>query len=146
MGMSEPGRKGDARSGYSGTPQLKKLGIVEGTTLAVVGKPRGWSFADSLPSGVLMAKASTGTPVDVLLAFARDASMLPLAIWAERIFPSGALWVAWPRKAAGHVSNVDENLIRDSALALGLVDVKVAAIDTDWSGLKLVWRKELRKR
>ena len=66
--------------------------------------------------------------------------------WAERIFPSGAIWVAWPRKAAGHVSDVDENLIRNTALSMGLVDVKVAAIDTDWSGLKLVWRKELRRR
>jgi hypothetical protein len=50
------------------------------------------------------------------------------------------LWAAWPRKAAGHVSDLDENVIRDAALERGLVDVKVAAIDTDWSGLKLVWR------
>ncbi len=61
----------------------------------------------------------------------------------DRIQPAGALWIAWPRKAAGHASEVTENLIRDIALPTGLVDVKVAAIDDDWSGLKLVWRREL---
>jgi hypothetical protein len=54
------------------------------------------------------------------------------------------LWVAWPRKATGHDSAMTENLIRDAALELGLVDVKVAALDDAWSGLKLVWRTELR--
>lgn len=134
-------------AGYSGTPQLKKLGIVEETILAVIGKPRGWSFAEDLPAGVRTVKASAESPVDVLIAFARNPNLLePMPQWAERIFPSGAIWVAWPRKAAGHVSDVDENLIRNTALSMGLVDVKVAAIDTDWSGLKLVWRKELRRR
>jgi hypothetical protein len=52
--------------------------------------------------------------------------------------------VAWPRKASGHVSEVDENAVREAALAVGLVDVKVAAIDDDWSGLKIVWRRENR--
>ena len=78
-------------------------------------------------------------------SFAPAADLAPvLDEHADRIRPAGALWIAWPRKAAGHRSDVDENLIRDSALAIGLVDVKVAAIDTDWSGLKLVWRKENR--
>jgi hypothetical protein len=54
------------------------------------------------------------------------------------------LWIAWPRKAAGHVSDVTENGIRDVVLPLGLVDVKVAALDTAWSGLKIVWRTERR--
>ena len=63
---------------------------------------------------------------------------------SARIRPAGMLWVAWPRKPTGHVSGMTENLIRDAALAIGLVDVKVAAIDDDWSGLKLVWRRELR--
>jgi hypothetical protein len=54
------------------------------------------------------------------------------------------LWIAWPRKATGHPSGMTENLIRDAALPIGLVDVKVAAIDDAWSGLKLVWRRELR--
>ncbi|MEI6363204.1 MAG: DUF3052 family protein [Actinomycetes bacterium] len=132
-------------AGYSGTPQLRKLGIVGGTTLAVLAKPRGWSFAEPLPDDVVRAQQSATTPVDVVLAFVREpAGLDPLPAWGDRIFPTGAIWVAWPRKAGGHVSDVTENLIRNSALALGLVDVKVAAIDEDWSGLKLVWRKELR--
>jgi hypothetical protein len=134
-------------AGYSGTPQLRKLGIVGGKALAVVAMPRGWSFAEPVPADVQRAKPSAATPVDVLLAFVREPPALAsLTAWGERIFPDGAIWIAWPRKAAGHASDVNENLIRDEALALGLVDVKVAAIDTDWSGLKLVWRKELRKR
>ena len=82
----------------------------------------------------------------MIVAFVRGAAeIVPLLERLEsRIFPAGALWIAWPRKAAGHVSDVAENDIRDAALARKLVDVKVAAIDIDWSGLKLVWRKESR--
>ena len=59
---------------------------------------------------------------------------------AVRVFPAGAVWALWPRRAAGHVSDITDNVVRSSALALGLVDVKVAAVDDDWSGLRLVWR------
>ena len=62
----------------------------------------------------------------------------------ESLPKPGALWVAWPRKAGGHVSDVDENLLREVLLPTGVVDVKVAALDVDWSGLKFVWRKENR--
>ncbi len=128
-------------AGYAPTPQLRKLGIIAGVRLGVVGKPRGWTFAEPLPD----VSRSSGA-ADVLLAFvSRPSDLYPLEAWAARILPSGALWVAWPRKAAGHVSDVSENLIREQALPLGIVDVKVAAIDEDWSGLKLVWRKELRR-
>lgn len=132
-------------AGYSGTPQLSKLGVAAGIALTVVRRPRGWEFEAPLPDGVTVVRAPA--KADVVLAFATTQGALDdLASLAERIFPSGAIWVAWPRKAPGHVSEVTENLIRDRALALGLVDVKVAAIDTDWSGLKVVWRKELRVR
>jgi hypothetical protein len=60
------------------------------------------------------------------------------------IFPDGAVWIAWPRRAGGHQSDIRDNDIRALALALGLVDVKVAALDEDWSGLRLVWRRERR--
>jgi hypothetical protein len=63
----------------------------------------------------------------------------------RRIYPAGALWVAWPRRTAGHRSDITDNVIRESALPIGLVDVKVAAIDEDWSGLRLVWRVENRR-
>ena len=58
----------------------------------------------------------------------------------QRIYPSGALWAAWPRRAGGHESDITDSVIRDWALELGVVDVKVAAIDADWSGMRLVWR------
>ena len=130
-------------AGYSTTPQLKKLGVVPGVRLAVVGSPAAWSF-ESEPDAV---EQSTGnSPADVVLAFARTAHELRESIegQGERIRPAGALWIAWPRKAGGHVSEVSENLVREVALPLGLVDVKVAALDADWSALKLVWRRENR--
>jgi hypothetical protein len=133
--------------GYSGTPQLRKLGITSGIRLAIVSRPRGWTFEEDLPTDVDVVRSEADGEVDVVLAFVRDPAQLgTLAEWGERVFPSGAIWVAWPRKAAGHVSDVDENAIRHEALAIGLVDVKVAAIDQDWSGLKVVWRKERRSR
>jgi hypothetical protein len=63
---------------------------------------------------------------------------------ARRITVDGGLWIAWPRRAGGHQSDITDNEIRAAVLPLGLVDVKVAALDEDWSGLKVVWRKELR--
>jgi hypothetical protein len=60
------------------------------------------------------------------------------------ITTNGSLWLAWPRRAGGHESDITDNLVREAALPLGLVDVKVAALDHDWSSLRLVWRKELR--
>ena len=65
---------------------------------------------------------------------------------AERIYPDGAVWAAWPRRAGGHTSDITDNVVREHALAIGLVDVKVAAIDPDWSGLRLVWRVANRTR
>lgn len=128
--------------GYSATPQLKKLGIKPGLRLVVSGAGD-WSFAEPL---VAVDVVPPG-PTDLALVFVRSAVELgEMSTWGEWIFPAGSLWVAWPRKAAGHVSDVDENAIRDAALELGLVDVKVAAIDTDWSGLKIMWRKENRHR
>ena len=125
-------------SGYSTTPQLKKLGIVDGRRWDVVGASSNWRF-EIEPDAT--ARVETG-PVDVLLAFFHAAADLDAQVGAlaDRIRPAGALWVAWPRKAAGHTSDITENLIRDVVLPQGLVDVKVAAIDEDWSGLKIVWR------
>jgi hypothetical protein len=129
-------------AGYSGTPQLKKLGILPGVSWDLDAAPDGWSF-ETAPDA---ASRAAGEAADVVVAFVRAAAELEPAIarLERRVFPAGALWVAWPRKAGGHLSDVSENDIRDTALARGLVDVKVAAIDQDWSGLKLVWRRENR--
>jgi hypothetical protein len=130
-------------SGYSRTPLAKKLGIKPGARLALDAAPPGWAVPD-LPEGVL--PAADGEPADVVVAFFRDAAELPdrLPALARRIFPAGSLWLAWPRKAGGHRSDITENGLRDHALPLGIVDNKVAAIDDDWSGLRVVWRLEHR--
>ena len=129
------------QAGYSGTPQLQKLGIVPGVRLRILGAAPDWAFAEPL-EGV---DVHDDGPCDIALVFVRALVELDAVVrWGELVYPSGAVWAAWPRKAAGHVSEVDENTIRDAALAVGMVDVKVAAIDDDWSGLKIVWRKENR--
>jgi hypothetical protein len=130
-------------AGYSGTPQLKKLGIVPGARWSVSGAPAGWRF-ETEPDAA--GRVPEGAPADIVLAFALSAAGIPqtLSRLESAIFPAGALWIAWPRKASGHHSDVTDNVVRDAALARQLVDVKVAALDANWSALKLVWRKEAR--
>jgi hypothetical protein len=85
-------------------------------------------------------------PADVIVSFCRSTAELAerLPGLAARIHPAGSLWIAWPRRAAGHQSDITDNTIRERALPLGIVDVKIAALDEDWSALKLVWRVENR--
>ncbi len=133
-------------AGYSGTPLHRKLGIKPGYTIALLASPPGWTIAD-LPDGVRVTRRP-GPGVDLLVAFFRAHPEL------ERALPSlvgelrddAALWIAWPRKASGHVSDITDNRLRDTVLPTGLVDTKVAALDEDWSGLKFVRRRKLRGR
>jgi hypothetical protein len=135
--------------GYSGTALAKKLGIKDGAVLALLDAPASWSVPD-LPAGVSVRQASAAghlAEVDVAVAFCRTAAdVRAVRSLVDSLAPQSALWVAWPRKAGGHVSDVDENLLREVLLPVGVVDVKVAALDADWSGLKFVWRKENRAR
>lgn len=130
-------------AGYSSTPLARKLGVKPGARLALDRAPDGWSVPE-LPAGVVTAAGTE--PADVVVAFFRRADDLAARLpqLAGRIFPAGSLWVAWPRRAGGHESDITENGVRDHALPLGIVDTKVAALDDDWSGLKLMWRRELR--
>jgi hypothetical protein len=134
---------GSAPPGYSGSSQTRKLGLKPGLRVALDGAPPGWALDDP-PE---LDRVVTG-PADVIVAFVRSSGELAqrLPELAERIFPAGGLWIAWPRRAAGHVSDVTDNVVREHVLPLGLVDVKVAAIDEDWSGLRVVWRVENRVR
>jgi len=107
--------------------------------VALDSPPTGWGLADP-PDGLYGGDDDGGA--DVVIAFFRAeveiAARLPGL--GRRVFPAGAVWAAWPRRAAGHLSDITDNVVRRHALDLGLVDVKVAAIDEDWSGLRLVWR------
>jgi hypothetical protein len=136
-------------TGYSGKPLARKLGVRAGDALLLISAPTRWRVPE-LPAGVRASSerhgAGTERRADVIVAFHSQLATLRESIpaLAPRIFPDGALWTAWPRRAGGHDSDIREQDIRDVALPLGLVDVKVAAIDEDWSGLRLVWRRELR--
>jgi hypothetical protein len=101
-------------AGYSGTPLLQKLGVKPGS--------------------------------DVIVFFTTERAELERRIddLGKAIFPSGSLWVSWPKKASKVPTDITEDVVRDVVLPKGLVDVKVAAVDDIWSGLKIVWRKENR--
>jgi len=131
-------------AGYSGTPLVRKLGIKQDHLLALLDAPEGWTI-EGLPESVAVRRRARGT-VDVIVAFFRRRAALERRLPAllEAVHSDGSVWIAWPRKAAGHSSDISENLLRELILPTGLVDVKVAALDEDWSGLKFVWRKELR--
>jgi hypothetical protein len=133
-------------AGYSATPLARKLGVKEGAALAVVAAPDGWSVPD-LPAGVTLRPSLRGR-FDMAVVFVRSAAELKRR--AESIARAtgdeSSVWIAWPRKAGGHDSDVTENLLRELILPIGLVDVKVAALDEDWSGLKFMRRKELRTK
>jgi hypothetical protein len=136
-------------AGYSGTPLWKKLVVSAGDQLLLIDAPGGWRIPN-LPDGVCTSSESSerpgNTPADTIIAFFANLAALRTGIplLAPRIFPAGGIWAAWPRRAGGHTSDIRDEDIRTVALPLGLVDVKVAAIDADWSGLRLVWRVELR--
>ncbi len=134
-------------AGYSTRSLVDKLGIQPGTRIAIVGAPRGYrSTLGALPAGVTVASSPRGT-LPFIHFFTTKRSLL------ERRFPSlkktlaqdGALWVSWPKKASGVATDLTEDVVRDVALAGGLVDVKVCAVDQVWSGLKLVRRRKDRQ-
>ena len=132
-------------AGYSGTPLPKKLGIREGDIVAVVGDPgHAAHLIAPLPEGAALTAAERSA--DVIVFFTTDRAELAARIdaFGEAIFPDGACWVAWPKRASKLPTDVTEDVVREIALPLGLVDNKVCAIDETWSGLRLVWRKELR--
>jgi hypothetical protein len=133
-------------AGYSGTPLPKKLGVKEGARVAWLGAPSQFDeLLGELPDGVRVGRR-LGRGLDVLVQFATSRAELRerLPKLYEAVFPAGAAWVSWPKKASGVATDITEDTIREDALPLGLVDVKVCAVDETWSGLKLVVRKELR--
>jgi hypothetical protein len=134
-------------AGYSGTPLWKKLGIRAGGTILTVNAPVGYrKLLPGLPKGVVFV-TEADPPLDFVHLFVDSAADLAarLAELRPDLAQDGVIWVSWPKKASGVKTDVTEDAIRAAALPLGLVDVKVCAVDATWSGLKLVIRVANRK-
>jgi hypothetical protein len=133
-------------AGYAGTPLVRKLGIASDSVVALLGAPDHFmALLDGLPDGVVFRSRAQGH-LDMAISFQTERAVLE-----QRLPPvlrglrrDGAIWVAWPKKASKVPTDITEDVLRDVVLPIGLVDVKVCAIDDTWSGLKVVWRKENR--
>lgn len=127
---------------YSQTPLAQKLGIKERTRYLFVGAPTG--FEKELPTLPASAThvASSAREVDLILFFASDLKALrrPLPSLIKKLPAAGILWVGWPKLASGVPTDLRENVVRDTLLATGLVDIKVCSINDTYSGLKFVRR------
>jgi hypothetical protein len=128
-------------AGYSGTPLHRKLGLKPESSLLLVAAPMGFAL-DDLPAGAVVHTRAARPAYDVVVAFCPDRDRLQqrMAALPARVVTHGALWIAWPKRASGVQTDLDENVVRDSGLAAGLVDVKVIAVDDVWSALKFVRR------
>ena len=134
-------------AGYSGTPLAKKLGIKDGFNVLVLNAPANYrELLDPLPANVTIAGTTSVANLDFLHFFtnSRDELFRGLAEYRNLIKQDGMIWVSWYKRAAKLPTEITEDIVRDAALPLGLVDVKVCAVDEKWSGLKLVIRKENR--
>ena len=131
-------------AGYSGTPLVQKIGIKSGDRLLLLNPPAGFDKELApLPAEVKLASSKAipkAAPLNVAICFTPDRKELERALPAvkPKLAQNGMVWVGWPKKASKVPTDLDENIIRDTGLALGLVDVKVCAINDVWSGLKFV--------
>jgi hypothetical protein len=135
-----------ATVGYSGTPPAKKLGIAEGRRVVALQAPANYAeMLAPIPPGVLFeGKVTQLTDIVHVFSFSKADLKTRLETLRHCIKPSGVVWVSWPKKAARVTSDITDNTIRQLALPLDFVDIKVCAVSDVWSGLKLVLRKEHR--
>ncbi|KJC47626.1 hypothetical protein UP06_11700 [Bradyrhizobium sp. LTSP857] len=127
-------------AGYSGKPLVQKLGIKPGFCIFVDGLSIAYAdVVGPLPDDVRIATTAKA-PLDMVHVFATEAKGLAAKLrgYRKAIAPNGMIWASWPKKASGVVTDVTEALVRETALANGLVDIKICAVDEIWSGLKLV--------
>jgi hypothetical protein len=126
-------------SGYSGKSLVEKLGIKAGSRALFVGAPDGYTAGLGLPVGVTVATRGRG-PFAFIQIFVRTGDELNARLSAAKkvLTTSGMLWVSWPKRTSGVRTDIDENDVRGTGLLLGLVDVKVCAVDDTWSALKFV--------
>jgi hypothetical protein len=127
---------------YSGTPLHRKLGIREGSAVALLDAPEGFGeLLEPLPGGVELRRAARG-PVDVVVLFATSRARLARRFPAAKgaIGADGGIWVAWPKKTAGLATDLDFGFVQQVGLDAGLVDNKTAAIDATWTSVRFVVR------
>lgn len=133
-------------AGYSPTPLARKLGYKGGFRVYLHEPPGDYEDAlEPLPDSIDFVGEAKGANLVHLFTRSRDELALLLPMLMEQIDPDGMIWVSWPKKASKVATDVTEDTIRQVCLPLGLVDIKVCAVDDTWSGLKLVIRKELRR-
>jgi Protein of unknown function (DUF3052) len=133
-------------AGYSGTPLAKKLGINERSRVVTKHAPDDYArLLDPVPPGAIV-ETEVSPHTDIVHVFSDRKASLKAELMALRksIKSDAAVWVSWPKKASKVPTDITEDTVRELALPLGFVDVKVCAVSEVWSGLKLVIRKELR--
>jgi hypothetical protein len=130
-------------TGEVGRALAAKLGIREGMTVTILGAPE--DLRIDLPQGVRLRRQARGA-AEVIVAFIKKRTDFERRVSSleKMIFPDGALWIAWPKRASGIPTDVTDDVVREIALPEGLVDNKVCAVDDTWTALRLVWRRELR--
>lgn len=134
-------------AGYSGTPLAKKLGIKDGSKIFLSNAPKDYlKLVAPLPDGVKVVPQITND-TDMVHIFSTKKIQLTEVLRASlaKLKQDGIIWVSWPKKSSKVPTDITEDTVREVALPLGLVDIKVCAVDDVWSGLKLVIRKENRK-
>lgn len=131
--------------GYSGTPLVKKLGIKEGFEILLINEPVNYiDLLRDLPDGV--SRVTAEMPADFIHFFTKDNAELRNVLPQLKLLlkKNGMLWISWPKKTSKVISNVSDSIVRDAGLGVGLVDIKVCAVDEVWSGLKFVFRTKDR--
>ena len=132
---------------YSGKPLSQKLGLKPGFRIFADGAPSDYrKIVGEWPEGASIV-ARAAAPLDVVHVFAAKAEGLAakLTRYRKLVAPDGMIWVSWPNKASGVATDLSDVVVRDLALPLGYVDIKVCAIDETWSGLKFVIQKRQRE-
>jgi len=135
-------------AGYSGTPLIKKLGIKEGFLIGFIDSPKGFrKELGTLPANVKVVLDSD-KHFDLIMLFATSAQALveKFSLLASKLSLEGMLWVAWPKKSSGVLTDLSFSNVQRVGLDAGMVDVKICAVNDIWSGVKFVYRVKDRRR
>jgi hypothetical protein len=131
-------------AGYSQTPLVRKLGIKAGQSVLVVNAPKNFLAQElqPLPENVRLTPAQQGKELDFIMLFVDSAKTLQkeLPKLKQKLAPDGILWVSWPKKSSGVATDLSFDIVQRTGLKIGLVDVKICAVNEIWSGLKFVYR------